>query len=123
MHNTIPKSTIMKLLEQSQYNMQTGPSLMLISVACNNEIVTIDNSFVTPTMMQVMKALQENKIVFVTVQGSAAPVTPAALREFASDPHFNTRMVTLTMKAADPTEAKFAAEMDIDIRTAATQLS
>lgn len=117
----------------AKYDVSRAPMPMAVAIAPNGALTGmfaqkldashVDNSFVTPTMMQVMKALQENKIVFVTVQGSAAPVTPTALREFASDPHFNTRMVSLTMRAADPAEAKFAAEMDIDTRTGATQLS
>ncbi len=83
----------------------------------------VENAFVTPTMMLAMKALQENKLVFVTVQGSSQNIVPPALREFQSDPHFNTRMVTLNMNAADPAEARFAAEMGVDPRAAATQLS
>lgn len=117
----------------ARFDVSRAPMPMAVAIAPNGALTGmfaqkldashIDGSFVTPTMMQVMKALQENKIVFVTVQGSAAPVTPTALREFASDPHFNTRMVSLTMNAADPAEAKFAAEMEIDTRTVATQLS
>lgn len=117
----------------AKYDVARAPMPMAVAIAPNGALTGlfpqklepshVDNSFVTPTMMQAMKALQENKIVFVTVQGSSNPVTPTALREFAADPHFNTRMVSLTMNASDPAEAKFMAEMDIDARTAATQLS
>jgi hypothetical protein len=117
----------------AKYDVARAPMPMAVAIAPNGaltglfpqklEATHIDNSFVTPTMMQAMKALQENKIVFVTVQGSATPVTPAALAGFAADPHFNTRMVSLKMNASDPAEAKFLEEMGIDARTAATQLS
>ncbi len=117
----------------AKYDVARAPMPMAIAVAPNGaltglfpqklEASHIDSSFVTPTMMQAMKALQENKLVFVTVQGSATPTKPVALAQFAADPHFNTRMVSLTMNASDPAEAKFMAEMDIDARTAATQLS
>lgn len=117
----------------AKYDVARAPMPMAVAIAPNGaltglfpqklEASHIENSFVTPTMMQAMKALQENKIVFVTVQGSAAPVTPVALQAFAADPHFNTRMVSLKMNASDPAEAKFLEEMGIDARTAATQLS
>lgn len=117
----------------AKYDVARAPMPMAVAIAPNGaltglyplklEPMHVDNAFVTPTMMQAMKALQENKLVFVTVQGSGTPTTPTALQEFAADPHFNTRMVSLTMKATDPAEARFVAEMEIDARTQATQLS
>jgi hypothetical protein len=116
-----------------KYDVARAPMPMTLAIAPNGaltgmfpqtmEATHVDSSFVTPTMMQVMKALQENKLVFVTVHGNVAATEPVALREFANDPHFNTRMVTLSTTAADPAEAKFMAEMEVDPRSAATQLS
>jgi hypothetical protein len=116
-----------------KYDVSRAPMPLTLAIAPNGaltgmfpqkiEATHVDSSFVTPTMMQAMKALQENKLVFVTVQGNVAATEPVALREFASDPHFNTRMVTLTANASDPAEAKFMAEMEVDPRIAATQLS
>lgn len=117
----------------TKYDVARAPMPMTLAIAPNGaltgmfpqklEAIHVDNSFVTPTMMQAMKALQEQKLVFVTVQSAANPVTPSSLKEFQTDPHFNTRMVTLTMNPADPTEAKFAAEMEVDPRTPVTQLA
>lgn len=116
-----------------KYDVARAPMPMTLAIAPNGaltgmfpqkmEATHVDSSFVTPTMMQAMKALQENKLVFVTVQGNVAATEPVALREFASDPHFNTRMVSLTANASDPAEAKFMAEMEVDPRSPATQLS
>jgi hypothetical protein len=80
----------------------------------------IAEAFVTPTMMAVMKSLQEGKIVLVTVQGSGPAVSPPALREFQSDPHFSGRLTNLTMQASDPQEALFMGQMELDPRAAAT---
>lgn len=117
----------------TKYDVARAPMPMTIAIAPNGALTGmfpqkmdathVDSSFVTPTMMQAMKALQENKIVFVTVRGNVAAVEPVALREFASDPHFNTRMVSISTNASDPAEAKFMAEMEVDPRTPATQLS
>ncbi|WP_425618352.1 hypothetical protein NA78x_002057 [Anatilimnocola sp. NA78] len=117
----------------AKYDISRAPMPVTVAIAPNGALTGIfaqqlqqehvDNAIVTPTMMQVMKALQDGKLAFVTVQGSGAPVVPAALREFQSDPHFSTRMVSLTMNAADPNEARFVAEMEIDPRTPATHLS
>jgi hypothetical protein len=117
----------------TRYDVARAPMPMTLAIAPNGALTGIfpqklepahvDSSFVTPTMMKAMKALQENKLVFVTVRGGSAATEPVALREFASDPHFSTRMVTLTTSAADPAEAKFMAEMEIDPRSQATQLS
>lgn len=116
-----------------KYDVARAPMPMTLAIAPNGALTGmfpqkmepshVDSSFVTPTMMQAMKALQENKLVFVTVRGNVAANEPVALREFASDPHFNTRMVSLTTSASDPQEAKFMREMEIDPRSPATQLS
>lgn len=116
----------------AKYDVARAPMPMTVAIAPNGamtgifaqklEVMHIDNSFVTPTMMQVMKGLQENKLVFVTVHGAANNVIPSSLREFQADPHFNQRMLTLTMNATDPAEARFVTEMEVDPR-AGTQLS
>ena len=70
--------------------------------------------------MGVMKALQEGKIVLVTVQGTGPAVSPPALREFQADPHFSGRLANLTMKASDPRETMFMGQMELDPRATAT---
>ncbi|WP_254507265.1 hypothetical protein [Anatilimnocola floriformis] len=117
----------------TKYDVARAPMPMTLAIAPNGamtgifgqklEAANVDSSFVTPTMMQVMKGLQENKLVFVTVNGSANNSVPTSLREFQADPHFGQRMIVLTMNAADPAEARFVAEMEVDPRAAGTQLS
>ncbi|QDU27322.1 hypothetical protein ETAA8_24090 [Anatilimnocola aggregata] len=117
----------------AKYDVARAPMPMCVAIAPNGAMTGIfaqqlqaqhvANAIVTPTMMQVMRALQDNKLAFVTVHGSGNPVVPASLREFQSDPHFSARMVSLSMNAADPAEARFVAEMEVDPRTPGTHLS
>ena len=81
---------------------------------------SVNDAFVTPTMLATMKQLQDGKLVLVTVKGSANTFAPVALRDFQSDPHFKDRIVPLSMSAADPREGKFLGQMQIDPKSAVT---
>jgi hypothetical protein len=82
----------------------------------------IHEAFVSPTMMEAMKALQDGKLVFVAVRGLSGVQVPGALKEFQSDPHFKGRTVALSMQAADPQETKFLSQMQLDPRGKTTQV-
>lgn len=106
------------------YGVSRAPMPMTIAIAPNGAMTGIfaqkmtaealASAFVTPAMMFTMKNLQENKLVLVTVQGSAKSPAPVAIRDFQSDPHFRDRIVTASISAADPEEAKFIGQMQID---------
>ncbi|MFM9963639.1 MAG: hypothetical protein ACKV2Q_20720 [Planctomycetaceae bacterium] len=114
----------------AKYDVSRAPMPMIVSVAPNGAMtgmfaqkVTVEklgDAFVTPTMMFAMKNLQENKLVLVTVQGSAKAPAPVAIKDFQSDPHFKDRIVTVGMTAADPQESKFVGQMQIDPKAKAT---
>ena len=114
----------------AKYDLSRAPMPMIIAVAPNGAItgmfpqkVTAEKlreAFVTPTMMLAMKNLQENKLVLVAVQGSAKAPAPVAIKDFQSDSHFKDRIVTLSMSAADPQEAKFIGQMQIDSKARVT---
>lgn len=107
----------------AQYDVSRAPLPLLVAVAPNGAMTGMfpkkfpaqgfDGVFVTPTMMVTMKALQEGKLVLVTVGGSVPAPTPVAVTAFQADPHFSERLMTVSMAAADPQEAKFIAQMKI----------
>lgn len=112
------------------YGVSRAPMPMAIAIAPNGAMTgmfaqkvtpeTLDGAFVTPAMMFTMKNLQEDKLVLVTVQGSAKTPAPVAVRDFQSDPHFKDRIVTASISAADPEEAKFIGQMQIDPKAEVT---
>ena len=114
----------------TKFDVSRAPMPMTVAIAPNGAMTGIfaqkvmaeklADAFVTPTMMFTMKNLQENKLVLVTVQGSAKAPAPVAIKDFQSDPHFKDRIVTIGMTAADPQEAKFVGQMQIDPKAKAT---
>lgn len=107
----------------AKYDVSRAPLPLTVAVAPNGAMTGmfskklpaegIEGAFVTPTMMVTMKALQEGKLVLVTVGGSVPAPTPVAVTAFQADPHFSERLVTVSMEAADPQEAKFIGQMKI----------
>ncbi len=107
----------------AKYDVSRAPLPLLVAIAPNGAMTGmfpqklpaegIEGAFVTPTMMVTMKALQEGKLVLVTVGGSVPAPTPTAVTAFQADPHFSERLMTVSMEAADPQEAKFIAQMKI----------
>lgn len=108
----------------AKHDVARAPMPMLISLAPNGAVTgvfasklsaaNVQECFVTPTMMTAMKSLQEGKLVFVAVQGAIQTAPPVALKDFQTDPHFKTRTVVLKMQGADPQEAKFMSQMQLD---------
>lgn len=115
----------------AKYDVSRAPLPMAVVVGPNGAMTgifaqkvtpeSVNDAFVTPTMLATMKSLQEGKLVLVTVQGSAKGPAPVALRDFQSDPHFKDRIVPLSMTAADPRETKFIGQMQIDAKATVTQ--
>ena len=107
-----------------KFDVSRAPMPMTIAIAPNGAITgmfaqkmtaeSIENSFVTPTMAKCMKSLQEGKLVFVCVQGSAKAAVPVSLKDFQADTHFKDRLVSFSMQASDTAEAKFLKQMQID---------
>lgn len=114
----------------TKYDVSRAPMPMTLVLAPNGAITgmfaqkftaeKIDEAFVTPTMMFTMKNLQDGKLVLVTVQGSTKAAAPVAIKDFQSDPHFKDRIVTTSLQAADPLEAKFVGQMQIDPKAKVT---
>lgn len=114
-----------------RFGVQRAAMPMAMAIAPNGAITAIfppnattdqiDNAFVTPTMMRVMKALQEGRLVFVCVQGSDETTAPPAIAEFQTDSHFQNRIATVSFEAADPDEGKLLKQMQLDSRAKTTK--
>lgn len=108
----------------AKYGLSRAPVPLTVVVAPNGALTAvfaksltveqIDDAFVTPTMMVTMKSLQAGKIVLVNAQGSRKSAEPRVLKSFQSDPHFKNRLVSISMKVADPREGKFVKQMQLD---------
>ena len=114
----------------TKYDVSRAPMPMTVAIAPNGAMTgmfaqkvtaeKLGEAFVTPTMMIAMTNLQENKLVLITVQGSAKAPAPVAIKDFQSDPHFKDRIVTIGMTAADPQEGKLVGQLQIDPKTKVT---
>jgi hypothetical protein len=115
----------------AKYDVSRAAMPMTVAVAPNGAMTgmfaqrltveKLNEAFVTPTMMTVMKNLQDGKLVLVTVQGSENALPPVAVKGFQNDPHFKDRLVSLGIAASDPLETKFLGQMQIDARSKVTQ--
>jgi hypothetical protein len=74
----------------------------------------IEAAIVTPTMTRCMKALQEQKLVFVCLQTGPKVATPAVVQSMQLDPEFSPRVVIVPMQLNDPEETRFLQQMQVD---------
>lgn len=74
---------------------------------------------VSPSKANCMKALQQNHLVVLCVQNTAAPTMPKGVQEFKADPHYATRTDVFALNPSDPNESAFLTEMQIDPRSQA----
>ncbi len=72
--------------------------------------------FVSPRKADCMKALQQNHLVLLCVQPSSVPTMPPGVQEFKALPHYADRTDVLGINLADPNEAAFLTDMQIDPR-------
>jgi hypothetical protein len=74
-------------------------------------------AFGTPAMEQSLKALQERRLVFVCIQNQSTQQNDAAMygiQEMKGDPQFGAAVVTVFVNPADPIEARFLNQLQID---------
>ena len=85
------------------------------------------NAFASPAIEQTLKALQERKLVFLTIQGAHTAHNNAALagiNDFKSDSRFSSATVVVILDPLDKREEKFLRQLQIDpnVREATTIL-
>ncbi|MCC7084776.1 MAG: hypothetical protein IT427_07185 [Pirellulales bacterium] len=116
-----------------RYKVSRAPMPMVMCVAANGAITgavpdrindqTIDKLLVTPTMTQVMKALQEDKLVLVHVKSDTSAQLPQGVADFAADPMFQARTTMVSLHRDDSSEKRFLADMSIDAKTPGSMVS
>lgn len=107
-----------------RFGVARAPMPMTVVVAPNGAVTglfsktlsdqEIEAAIVPPTMMHCMKALQEQKLVFVCLTHTEQAAIPTGVRGLQQDPHFKDRLAVVPMRLNDPAEAKFYQQMQID---------
>lgn len=109
-----------------RFDVARSPMPLTVSVAPNMAITGLfpkdlkeehfDAAIVTPTMVPVMKSLQEGKLVFVCLQSTDRPVAPPVVKAMQLDPEFSARVAVYSMQVRDPNETRFLQQMQVDPR-------
>lgn len=109
-----------------QFGVSRAPMPLVLVVAPNGAITgrfqskvnaeTLGKALVTPTMCVCMKSLQEGRIVVVCAQPNASAAIPLGVRNFSSDPSFQSRAVVVKFVLSDPAEARFVQDLKLDAR-------
>lgn len=107
-----------------QFQVSRAPMPMTVAVAPNGAITglfprqvakaNIDAAIVPPVMMQCMKELQDQKLVFVCLTKSEQAAVPAGVRALQLDPMFKDRMTLIGLNVEDATEARLMQQLKVD---------
>jgi hypothetical protein len=79
----------------------------------------LEECFVGPTEAECIKLLQQDRLVLLCLKDSATQPLPRGVAEFAADRHFAERTEIVSLLLADPQEAAFLQQLEIDPRRAA----
>lgn len=106
-----------------RFGLSRAPLPFALAVAPNGAVTAllsqkassaqIASAFVTTSMAECMKAMQDRKLVFVCVQHGNSSV-PDAVAEFQADPEFKERMHLISVRSDDQDEAPFLKQISID---------
>lgn len=107
-----------------KYGVTRAPMPLTIALAPNGAITAIsprridatkiNDAFVTPAGAASLKALQEQKIVFVAVHSGGQLNEPQVIAAFSNDPHFRERMGVVAINANDEREKSFLKDLTVD---------
>lgn len=107
-----------------QFQVSRAPMPMTVAVAPNGAVTglfprqvakaNIDAAIVPPVMMQCMKELQDQKLVFVCLTKSEQAAVPAGVRALQLDPMFKDRMSLIGLNVEDATEARLMQQLKVD---------
>lgn len=107
----------------AKYGVARAPMPLTMALAPNGAITamfpgSIDDAkfptaFVTPAEAHSLQALQQHKLVFITVSYVRNGGAPQALQGFNTDPHFRDRMAVVALNANDPDESDFLADLQV----------
>lgn len=106
-----------------RFGVARAPLPMTVAVAPNGAVTGVfgkdiqekdlDVAIVPPKMMQCMKHLQDQKLVFVCLSQSKQAIVPAGVKDLQNDPDFKDRLALVAMSANDSAESRFLAQMKV----------
>ncbi|QDU74266.1 hypothetical protein Pan97_12730 [Bremerella volcania] len=107
-----------------KFQVSRAPMPMTVAVAPNGAVTglfprqvakaNIDAAIVPPVMMECMKELQAQKLVFVCLTKSEQAAVPAGVRALQLDPMFKDRMALIGLNVQDATEARLMQQLKVD---------
>jgi len=107
----------------AKYGVSRAPMPLTMALAPNGAITamfpgSIDDAkfataFVTPAEADSLQALQQRKLVFITISTGRSSSPHAAIQGFSNDPDFSGRMQVIALDANDPTEREFLDDLKI----------
>jgi hypothetical protein len=86
------------------------------------EAAQLERAVLTPKYSEMVKALQEQKIVVVCMQPANGGLTPPSIQQFAKLPAFQGRTHSITVQADDASEQRFFERMKVSPDLSATSL-
>jgi hypothetical protein len=106
-----------------KYGMARAPMPLTIALAPNGAMTaihpqrikaeTFHEAFVTRGGAKSLKAIQEQKLVFISVRDTNQASEPQALEDFGQDPHFRDRMQVVSLDVNDASERQFLDELQL----------
>jgi len=110
-----------------KFDLDRAPMPLVLALAPNGAVTggfptefgeqELLQAFATPCTEKCMKSLQENKLVFLCVQNANTKSNDLAMRgvrDFTDDARFGDATAILTLDPADPAEAEFLDDLQID---------
>ncbi|MBA2117042.1 hypothetical protein [Bremerella alba] len=107
-----------------KFQVSRAPMPMTVAVAPNGAVTglfsrqiakaNIDAAIVPPVMMDCMKHLQDQKLVFVCLTKSEQAAVPAGVRTLQLDPMFKDRMALIGLNVQDTSEARLMQQLKVD---------
>jgi len=108
-----------------KFQVSRAPMPMTVAVAPNGAVTglfsrqvakaNIDAAIVPPVMMDCMKQLQDQKLVFVCLTTSEQAAVPAGVRALQLDPTFKDRMALIGLNVLDTSEARLMQQLKVDV--------
>ena len=107
-----------------KFNVTRAPMPMTVAVAPNGAVTglfsrkvsraNLEAAIVPPVMMECMKQLQEQKLVFVCLTKSEQAVVPTGVQGLRLDPLFKDRMALLALNVQDSAEARLMKQLKVE---------
>lgn len=108
-----------------QFNVSRAPMPITVAVAPNGAVTglfprqvakaNLDAAVVPPVMMECMKQLQDQKLVFVCLTQSEKAAVPAGVRALQLDSQFKDRMALVALNVQDTAEARLMQQLKVDV--------